>query len=151
MNGQKKKNKFFSSPQFIFNCLILYQTKPWHNHLIGDDSHRSTLSMLKNLNVLLIVGLSFFYFPSHSKEIHKDQESIASSVEEIAEEMINLNESLDSLTTTVSNLFPRSRLGSSLWGESQAILKCDSNKHKRHWNNSLVKLIQIIFFFDFHS
>ncbi len=70
--------------------------------------------MFKNLNVLLIVGLSFFYFPSHSKEIHKDQESIASSIEEIAEEMINLNESLDSLTTKVSNLFPRSRLGSSL-------------------------------------
>ena len=70
--------------------------------------------MLKNLNVLLIVGLSFFYFPSHSKEIHKDQESIASSVEEIAEEMINLNESLDSLTTIVSNLFPRNHLGSSL-------------------------------------
>ena len=74
--------------------------------------------MLKNLNVLLIVGLSFFYFPSHSKEIHKDQESIASSIEEIAEEMINLNESLDSLTTIVSNLFPRNRPGSSLWGES---------------------------------
>ena len=70
--------------------------------------------MLKNLNVLLIVGLSFFYLPSHSKGIHKDQESIATSVEEIAEEMTNLNESLDSLTTTVSNLFPRSRLESSL-------------------------------------
>ena len=70
--------------------------------------------MLKNLNVLLIVGLSFFYLPSLSKGIHKDQEPIASSVEEITEEMINLNESLESLTTTVSNLFPRSRLGSSL-------------------------------------
>ena len=105
--------------------------------------------MLKNLNVLLIVGLSFFYFPSHSKETHKDQESISSSIEEIAEEMINLNESLESLTTTVSNLFPRSRLGSSLWEESQAILKGDSSKHKRHWNNSLVKLIQLIFFFIF--
>ena len=107
--------------------------------------------MLKNLNVLLIVGLSFFYFPSHSKEIHKDQESIASNVEEIADEMINFNASLDSLNTTVSNLFSRSRLGSSLWGESQLILKYDSNKHKRHWNNSLVKLIKLIFFFDYHS
>ncbi len=65
--------------------------------------------MFKNLNVLLIVGLSFFNCPSYSKEIKNKQASISSSVEEIAEEMINLNASLDSLTTTVSNLFPRSR------------------------------------------
>ena len=88
--------------------------------------------MLKNLNALLIVGLSFFYFPSHSKEIHKEQESIASSVEEIEEEMINLNESLDSLTTTVSIQFSRRRLGSSLWGEA-----------KQYWNATQINIKDI--------
>ena len=79
-----------------------------------EDSHRSILDMLRKLNVILILGLSLFYFPSHSKEISKDQQSRSSSVEEIAEEMIDLNTNLNSLTTTVSNLFPSSHLESSL-------------------------------------
>ena len=70
--------------------------------------------MVRKLNVILIVGLSLFYSPSHSKEIYKDAESPSSSVKEIAEEMINLNASLNSLSTTVSNLFPKSRFKSSL-------------------------------------
>ena len=70
--------------------------------------------MLKKFKVLLIVGLSLLNFPSHSKEIHNGQQFTASSVEEIAKEMILLNASLDSLTTTVSNLFPRRGLESSL-------------------------------------
>ena len=70
--------------------------------------------MLKKFNVLLIVGLSIFNFPSHSKEIYYEQEFNVSSIEEIAKEMIHLNSSLDSLTTTLSNLFPRGRLKSNL-------------------------------------
>ena len=62
--------------------------------------------MIKKLNVLLIIGLSLFYYPLHGKEIYKDKGPLTSTVEEIAEEMIHLNTSLDSLTTTVSNLFP---------------------------------------------
>ena len=68
----------------------------------------------QRLNALLIVGISFFYFPVHSKDISKGQEFRSSSMEEIAEEMIHLNANLDSLSTTVSNLFPRSRFKSSL-------------------------------------
>ena len=70
--------------------------------------------MLRKLNALLIVGISFFYFPAHSKDILKKQEFRSSSMEEIAEEMVHLNASLESLTTTVSNLFPRKRLESNL-------------------------------------
>ncbi|WP_269604628.1 hypothetical protein [Prochlorococcus marinus] len=55
-----------------------------------------------------------FYFPAHSKDISKGQEFRSSSMEEIAEGMVNLNASLESLTTTVSNLFPRRQLESKL-------------------------------------
>ena len=64
--------------------------------------------MLGKINLLLIVGLSFFYIPSYSKDISTDQGSQSSSVEEVAEELIHLNANLESLTTSVSNLFPRS-------------------------------------------
>ena len=60
--------------------------------------------MLRNFNVLLIIGLSFFYSPSHAKEIPKDQEPVSSNVEEITKEMINLNSSLKLLSITLSNL-----------------------------------------------
>ena len=70
--------------------------------------------MIRKLNLLLIVGLSFFYFPSHSTEISKEEESLPSSLEEIAEDMIHFNASLNSLSTTFSNLFPESHLESSL-------------------------------------
>ena len=70
--------------------------------------------MLKKINVLLIIGLSLFYFPSYAKEISKGQEYRSSSVEEIAVEMMHLNANLDLLTTTVSNLFPKSRPESNL-------------------------------------
>ena len=63
--------------------------------------------MLSKSTVLLIIGLSLFYSPSHPKEIYKEQESPSSSVEEIAEEMINLNSSLDLLSITISNLVPK--------------------------------------------
>jgi len=64
--------------------------------------------MLRKINVILIVGLSFLYIPTYGKEISKGQKSRSSSVEEIAEELVHLNASLESLTTSVSNLFPRS-------------------------------------------
>ena len=70
--------------------------------------------MLRKLNALLIVGISLFYFPAHSKDISKGQEFRSSSMEEIAEEMVHLNANLEALTTTVSNLFPRRRLDSNL-------------------------------------
>ena len=69
--------------------------------------------MFRKFNLLLIVGLSSFYFQSHSKEISKHQGSQSSSIEEIAEEMIHFNATLDSLSTTISNLFPGRRLNSS--------------------------------------
>ena len=61
---------------------------------------------IRKLNALLIVALSFFYYPSYSEEISKEQEALASTVEEIAEEMIHLNSSLGSLSNTVSRLLP---------------------------------------------
>ena len=70
--------------------------------------------MLRKFNILLILGLSLVYSPSHSKEIYKEQGHLTSTAEEIAAEMIHLNASLDSLTTTVSNLFPGRRLESNL-------------------------------------
>ena len=63
--------------------------------------------MLRKINVILLIGLSFFYIPSYGKDISKKKESRPSSVEEIAEELIHLNASLESLTISVSNLFPR--------------------------------------------
>jgi len=66
--------------------------------------------MIRKLNILIIVGLSIFYSPSHTKEIFKEQKSISSNIEEIAEEMINLNSSLDLLSLTISNLVPRNSI-----------------------------------------
>ncbi len=70
--------------------------------------------MLRKLNAVLIVGIAFLCFPVHSKDISKEQESSSSIIEEIVEEMVYLNANLDSLTTTVSNLFPRKVLESNL-------------------------------------
>ena len=70
--------------------------------------------MLRKYNLLLIVVLSLFYSTSNSKEIATNQEFFSSGLEEIAEEMINFNASLDSLSTTVSNLVPRADLESNL-------------------------------------
>ena len=60
--------------------------------------------MLMKINMLLIVGLSFFYSPLHSKDISKSQESLSYSAEEIAEEMKILNSNLKSISNTISNL-----------------------------------------------
>ena len=85
-----------------------------HNQSIGVYSYRPVFYMLRKFNALLIVGMSFFYFPAHSKDISKDQEFRSSSMEEIAEEMVHFDANLESLTTTVSNLFARKRLESKL-------------------------------------
>ena len=62
--------------------------------------------MLRKFHILLIIGLSFVYSPLHSKEISKNQESLSSSVQEIAEEMKHLNSNLELLSNTISNLLP---------------------------------------------
>ena len=62
--------------------------------------------MLRKFNIRLIIGLSLFYSPLHSEEIYKKQESLSSSVEEIAEEMKHLNSNLKILSNTISNLMP---------------------------------------------
>ena len=62
--------------------------------------------MLRKINIVLIIGLSFFYVPLNAKEIYKNQESLSSSVEEIAEEMKHLNSNLKILSNTISNLMP---------------------------------------------
>ena len=68
--------------------------------------------MIRNLNILLIVGLSLLNSPSHTKEISKDQASRSSnfSIEKIAEEMVNLNSSLDLLSLTISNIVPQNSM-----------------------------------------
>ena len=63
--------------------------------------------MLRQSNVILLVGLLLLYSPSHTKEISKDPEHISSNIEEIKEEMVNLNSSLNLLSITISNLVPR--------------------------------------------
>ena len=60
--------------------------------------------MIRKFNIVLVLGLSFFFSPSHSKEIQKEKDQLSSKVEEIAEEMNNLNSSLDSLSITIYNL-----------------------------------------------
>ena len=70
--------------------------------------------MLRKLNAVLIVGMSFFYFPAHSKDILKEHESSSSSMGAIVEEMIHLNANLDLLTNTVSNLMPKREVKSNL-------------------------------------
>ena len=66
--------------------------------------------MLRTFNLIMIVGFSLFCFPVHAKEISKEEEYLSSSVEKIAEEMINLNSSLDVLSITISNLVPRNSM-----------------------------------------
>ncbi len=66
--------------------------------------------MLKKFNLILILGLSFFYSPSYTKEISKGQEHVSSNIEEIAEEMIHLNSNLESLSITISNLMPENSI-----------------------------------------
>ena len=66
--------------------------------------------MVRKFNLILILGLSLFCDPSHSKEISKDLELLSSSIEEITEEMINLNSSLDLLSITISNLVPANNI-----------------------------------------
>ena len=61
--------------------------------------------MLRKFNIL-IIGLSIFYSPLHSKEISKNQLSLSSSVKEITEEIKNLNSNLELLSNTISNLVP---------------------------------------------
>ena len=63
--------------------------------------------MPRNLNLIIILGLCLFYSPLQTKEISKGQEHLSSSVEELAEEMNNLNSSLDLLSITISNLVSR--------------------------------------------
>ena len=60
--------------------------------------------MLRKLNIILIIGLSLFYSPLHTKEIYPNQEYLNSSVEELAEEMKNLNSNLKLLSNTITNL-----------------------------------------------
>ncbi len=62
--------------------------------------------MFRKFNILLIIGLSLFNSPLHTKEIHHNQEPLSSTVEEIAEEMKNLNSNLKLLSNTISNLVP---------------------------------------------
>ena len=60
--------------------------------------------MLRKFNLILILGLTLFYPPLHTKEISKEQKYVSSNLEEIAEEMNNLNSNLNLLSTTISNL-----------------------------------------------
>ena len=66
--------------------------------------------MLRNFNVILILGLSWSYLPSHAKEISNNQKYLSTNVEEIVEEMNHLNLSLDILSNTISNLLPSNRI-----------------------------------------
>ena len=63
--------------------------------------------MFRQFNVILILGLSLLYSPSHTKEISNDKEDLSSSAEEIAKDMVNLNSNLDLLSITISNLLAR--------------------------------------------
>ena len=62
--------------------------------------------MLRKFNIIIIVGVSLFHSPSHTKDIPKGQEYLPPSVEEITKEMIDLNSSLDLLSITIQNLVP---------------------------------------------
>ncbi len=62
--------------------------------------------MHRKFHILLIIVLSLFYSPLYAKEINKKQESLSSSVAEIAEEMKHLNSNLKILSNTISNLMP---------------------------------------------
>ena len=66
--------------------------------------------MVRKSNLILILGLSLIFYPSQSKEISKNLDNLSSSVEAIAEKMINLNSSLDLLSITISNLVPRNSI-----------------------------------------
>ena len=66
--------------------------------------------MLRNFNVILILGLSLSYLQSNAKEISNNQKYLSTNVEEIVEEMNHLNLSLDILSNTISNLLPSNRI-----------------------------------------
>ena len=62
--------------------------------------------MFKKANILLIIGITLFNTPLHTKEIKHNKESLSSNVEELAKDMKNLNSNLKSLSNTISNLLP---------------------------------------------
>ena len=62
--------------------------------------------MFKKANILLIIGITLFNTPLHTKEINHNKESLSSNVEELAEEMKNLNSNLKILSNTITNLIP---------------------------------------------
>ncbi len=66
--------------------------------------------MVRKSNLILILGLSLMFYPSQSKEISKNLDNLSSSVEAIAEKMINLNSSLDLLSITINNLVPANNI-----------------------------------------
>ncbi len=66
--------------------------------------------MFKTFNLIVIVGFSLLYSQAYGKEISQDKKYLSSSIEEIAEEMVNLNSSLNVLSITISNLVPRNNI-----------------------------------------
>ncbi len=66
--------------------------------------------MVSKSNLIVILGLSLIFYPSQSKEISKNLDNPSSSVEAIAEKMINLNSSLDLLSITINNLVPANNI-----------------------------------------
>ena len=64
--------------------------------------------MLQNLKLFLLLGLSLTFSPIYSTELSKKKKHdiTSTSVEEIAEEMNSLNNSLDLLSVTVSKILP---------------------------------------------
>ena len=64
--------------------------------------------MLQNLKLFLLLGLSLTFSPLYSTELSKQKKHdfTSTSVEEIAEEMNSLNNSLDLLSVTVSKILP---------------------------------------------
>ena len=63
--------------------------------------------MFKKANILLIIGITLFNTPLHTKEINHNKESLSSNVEELAEDMKHLNSNLKLLSHKISNLVPK--------------------------------------------
>ena len=63
--------------------------------------------MFRQFNIILIIGITLFNTPLHTKEINHNKESLSSNVAELAEEMKNLNSNLKILSHKISNLVPK--------------------------------------------
>ena len=66
--------------------------------------------MIKNLSLIITIGLIVIYFPAYSKEITEYEKHLSYRVEEVIEEINHLNTRLNLLSITLVNLLSKDNM-----------------------------------------